>query len=308
MMDILNILDRNKIALFLSSIGTFSVLTMIIGIYSLKAEWSFKKTASYLFSNLKNESEKLAMKNKSVIKAEELGVRLSATDYVTIVSISIVFGIIMAIVFKSVLLVIIGILIGYMLPERIIDVARFNKQKAYLESAIPGVEMIAINNMHISNIVKASIMALRNMKDPFKSEMQQVIFEVNSGKSTLAQALDNMVMRTKSKHLKRVASSLKFADNIGGKGWKMLQTDANLLSKDKERYEKRERRQKKKRKDSYIMSIFQILPIIVIKISLPEMYENVMNTNYGQVVLFLLMVKIIFDFYLINKKTMSLMQ
>ena len=205
-------------------------------------------------------------------------------------------------------MVVIGILIGYMLPERIIDVARINKQKAYLETAIPGVEMIAINNMHISNIVKASIMALKNMKDPFKSEMQQVIFEVNSGKSTLAQALDNMVLRTKSKHLKRVAASLKFADNIGGKGWKMLQTDANLLSKDKDRYEKREKRQKKKRRDSYIMSILQLLPLLVIKISISEVYDNVMKTSFGQAVLFLVLIKIIFDFYLINKKSMSLMQ
>jgi len=308
MMDILYTLDRNKLIIFLSSLGTLSILVMIFGIYSLKVEWSMKRTASSFFNNLKSETEKLAMKNKTVLKAEELGVRLTSSDYVAIVSISIVFGIIMAFVFKSILLVIIGVLLGYMLPERIIDIARINKQKAYLETAIPGVEMIAINNMHTPNIVRACVMSLNSMKDPFKSEMQQVIFEVNSGKSTLAQALDNMVMRTKSKHLKKVATSIKFADNIGGKGWKMLQTDANLLSKDKDRYEKREKRQKKKRKDSYIMSLLQLLPLVVVKISLPETYENVMHAKFGQVVLFLVMVKIIFDFYLINKKTMSLMQ
>lgn len=292
---------------FFPVLGTASIITLMIGIYSLSVEWSMKKTAKYIFKSIKDESEKLAQNNKAVLKAEGMGVRLTASDYVTIVCISIIFGILVSIIFKSIFLVIIGLLIGYMLPERLIDIAKANKQKAYLETAIPGTEMIAINNMHTPNMVKAIIMSLDNMQDPFKSEMQQVVFEVNSGKSTLSDALDNMVTRTKSRYLKKVAASIKFADSIGGNGWKMLQADANLLNKDKEIYEKAEKRLKSSRFNSFVSSLLQLAPIFIVRISLPETYDFVMSTLFGQALIFLVLIKIIFDFYLINKKTMSVM-
>lgn len=291
----------------LSGLGSVSIITLLIGIYSSIADWSIRKSLSGLFSKIKNESERLAEKNKSVLKAEELGIRLTAQDYVAVVAISILFGVIIAFVFKSIFLVVIGILIGYMLPERLIDMARVNKQKAYLETAIPGTEMIAINNMHYPNMIKAISVSLDNMQDPFKSEMQQIVFEVNSGKYNLTEALDNMVYRTKSAYIKKVAASIKFADSIGGNGWKMLQTDANLLTKDKEIYEKAEKRLKTTRINSYISSLLQLTPIFVIKFSLPDTYDFVMASLIGQVILFFTLIKIIIDFYLISKKTVSIL-
>ncbi len=303
----IDIFLRDNIIYLFSALGSVSIIALIIGIYSSIVEWSFKKSVNTLFKNLKEESERLAEKNKTVLRAEELGVRLTAPDYVAIVSISLLFGLIIAFAFKSIFLVIIGALIGFMLPERFLDMARVNKQKAYLETAIPGTEIIAINNMHYPNMIKAISVSLNSMKDPFKSEMQQIVFEVNSGRYNLSESLDNMVNRTKSIYLKKVAASIKFADSIGGNGWKMLQTDANLLNKDKEIYEKAEKRLKSTRMNSYVSSVLQIAPIFVIKFSMPETYDFIMSTLFGQVVLFLTLIKIIIDFYLISKKTISVM-
>lgn len=296
----------NKLEVLAVTAGV-TVMLLIVGIYSFFNEIEVVKETKVFFNTLKNTSESYAQNNKTVLKAEQMGVNLSASNYVFIIAMSILTGAVFAIVFKSAYLIIIGAMVGYMLPENIIEHAKTKKQKDILMSSIPSVEMIAIESMSTPNLTQAIIQAIPNMHEPFKSEIEQVIRETNSGKYNFHQALDRMVYRTKSKHLRKVASSIKFADSIGGDGTKILQKDANLLYKDKMIYEKAETRLKNTKKQSYLSSVLQLLPFVVFYISLPDIYEYVMNIWIGHLVLFLVLVKIILDFYITAKKTRSLL-
>lgn len=297
----------NKLEI-LATTGGLTVMLLIVGIYSFFNEIEIVKESKVFFNTLKSTSEIYAQNNKTVLKAEQLGVNLSASNYVFIILMSILSGIVFAITFKSAYLIIIGAMVGYMLPENIIEHAKTKKQKDILMSSIPSVEMIAIESMSTPNLTQAIIQALPNMQEPFRSEMEQVVRETNSGKYNFYQALDRMVYRTKSKHLRKVASSIKFADAIGGDGTKILQKDANLLYKDKLIYEKAETRLKNTKKQSYLSSVLQLLPFGVFYISLPDIYVYIMNIWVGHLVLFLVLVKILLDFYITAKKTRSLLQ
>jgi len=291
----------------LATTGSLAVILLISGIYSFFNEIELVKGTKVFFNTLKKTSESYAQNNKTVLKAEQMGVNLTASNYVFIILMSIITGIVFAVIFKSAYLIIIGVMVGYMLPENIIEHAKTKKQRNILMSSIPSVEMIAIESMSTPNLTQAIIQALPNMQEPFKSEMEEVIRETNSGKYNFHQALDRMVYRTKSKHLRKVASSIKFADAIGGDGTKILQKDANLLYKDKMIYEKAEARLKSTKKQSYMSSVLQLMPFGVFYLSLPDIYEFVMNMWVGHLVLFIVLVKIILDFYITAKKTRSLL-
>lgn len=297
--------------LIYASTGALSVIALFWGLINLisKNKVNVSKDTRLFLQGLKDTTEKYASSNKTVLKAEELGVRLTGANYVFIVSTAILAGIICAAVFKNWYFIIIGIIIGYMIPENLIELAKAKKQKEYLFSSISSVEMIAIENMGAPNIITSMIRALPHMKEPFKGEMAEVIRSVNSGKYTLSEALDQMVVRTKSKHLKKVANSMKFADSIGGQGTKILQQDANLLYQDKLIFEKAEARLKKERSESIKMSILQLAPFLIMRISLTDLYQYIMDVNIlpniklGPLVLFLVLLKIIFDLRYVIKKS-----
>ncbi|MEW9124674.1 MAG: hypothetical protein AB2421_18330 [Thermotaleaceae bacterium] len=287
--------------------GTISMVTLVYGFSQWTAQFSISKITKTVFVNIREKSEAYAEKTKTVAKAEELGVKLTAGNYLVIVLVSILSGLIAAFVFRSIYLIIIGFLIGYMLPENIIEIAKTKKQKEYLISSIPSVERIATQSMHTPDITRALIDALPDMKEPFKSEIKTVLKDVNSGKATLEEALNAMVLRTKSRHLKKVANSIKFADTIGGEGAKLLQRDANLLYQDKIIYEKAEARLKSTKSQSYTASLVQLVPFGVLRVGMVEMYDYIMSMWLGKLVLFIVMLKILLDFYITSKKARSLM-
>lgn len=293
--------------IFLPYLGSCSILLFIFGIYNITGNFTaIKDSSKIIIENVKDVSESYAKKSKTVIKAEELGVKLTASNYIAIFSISLLVGIVVSIMFKNIFIVIIGFILGYMIPETLIENIKIKRQKQLLNSSIPSVEIIAIENMQTNNITKAIIDALPKMKEPFKSEMEDVIRDVNSGKFTLDEALDIMVIRTRSKHLRKVANSLKYADKIGGNGVEMLQNDANLLHKDKARLERAEIRLKKSKRNSYIGSLILLLPFVFIRFSLPDIYYTVMNIWLGQIMFFIVLLRILFSFHFISKKGKSI--
>jgi tight adherence protein B len=183
-------------------------------------------------ADLINQSQALAQFNK-VVEARDFGANLSrdlaradlklkVSEYLMLwagvtVGVPLLF-LVLSLVFpglRSPLLLLIGALIGFMIPRFWLGRRKSGRLNAFNKQLPDTITLIANALRAGSSFLQAIELVVRESRPPISTEFARVIREVNLG-LPFEQALENMVRRVKSDDLELMATAISIQHTVGG--------------------------------------------------------------------------------------------
>ncbi|MBA3822827.1 MAG: type II secretion system F family protein [Ktedonobacterales bacterium] len=150
------------------------------------------------------------------------GINLTAGEYLLIIGLLIVVGLVMCVALHNVLLFLLVLVAGFFGPRWWIETRR-TKRTRNLEAQLPGTVVILINAVRASGAVpKALAMAARQTQPPMSKEMGLVVESIEWG-TGVRQALLAMTARIESIDLQLLVTAIVIQQETGGDLVQMLE-------------------------------------------------------------------------------------
>lgn len=172
----------------------------------------------------------LAWAEKMGDKLLQAGSQLRGSEFFVIVMASVVFFSLTLFVFlgRTVIALLIGLIIGYLLPMLILNVKIDKWTKSFNAQLSDALALISNSLRTGYSFMQSLEMVAREMPDPLSAEFERVLIEMNLGVPT-EDALNNMAKRIRSDDLDLMVTAVLIQRQIGGNLSEILDNIATTI-------------------------------------------------------------------------------